>query len=74
MFLQFPAFEEEAVINSSLYDLDNILCVGVFVWPQDSEPIGDFAFIKKDTTSSRCSSKVGKQGNFIPVIVLYKHK
>jgi len=70
MFLQSPAFEEEAVINSALYELDNILCVGVFVWPKDSEPIGDFAFIKKDTTSSQCSSRIGKQGKFIPGIVL----
>jgi len=54
--------EELAVINAALYDLDQILCIGLFIVPQQSNPSGNYAFIKKGDPGSGCFSEVGNKG------------
>jgi len=51
-----------------MYDLHKILCVGVYLWPKNSSPTGDYVFIEKDTASPSCYSQVGKQD--IPAHIL----
>jgi len=57
------AIEERELILTALGELDKVLCVGVKVWPMNSTPTGDFAYIRKDNSSGICNSFVGKEGD-----------
>jgi hypothetical protein len=59
-----PAYNdnERGAINNAMYYLMQVLpCVNFGIWPSNSNPSGDYIFIKKGTNNG-CSSPVGRQG------------
>jgi len=68
------ALEETELILTALGELDEVLCIGVKVWPQNSTPTGDFAFIRKDVSSGICNSEVGKEGNLSICLLVAIHE
>jgi hypothetical protein len=54
--------EEHQIINDALYELSQILCVPVLMWPQDSNPTGDYVEIIRGPADSGCWAYVGRQG------------
>jgi len=53
---------EYNIINNALYDLHVNLCIDILLWPQDSQPNGDYVFIEKGAGGSGCWSYVGRLG------------
>jgi len=54
--------EEYQIINDALYELHQILCIDVGIWPQDSNPTGDYVEIIRGASGSGCWSYVGRIG------------
>jgi len=53
---------EYNVINAALYELSQILCIDVLMWPQDPNPTGDYVEIMRGGGGSGCWSYVGRLG------------
>lgn len=52
--------EEYEVINAALYELSTHLCIQVLVWPQDSNPTGDYVEMIRGGSNTGCWSYVGR--------------
>jgi len=53
---------ERQAINDAMYELSQIIpCVGFGLWPRNSDPWGDYVYVKKGTDNG-CDSYVGKLG------------
>jgi hypothetical protein len=59
-----PAFNENerAIINNALYEIHTKICIDVLIWPSDSQPSGDYVFIKRGDSNTGCWSYVGRLG------------
>jgi len=53
---------EYDTIYAALGDLAGATCIGVYEWPQDANPGGDYVFIQRGGDGSGCWSWVGRQG------------
>ncbi|XP_021962010.1 astacin [Folsomia candida] len=53
---------EYAVINDALYELSTHLCIQILMWPQDSNPTGDYVEIMRGGADSGCWSYLGRLG------------
>ncbi|OXA60964.1 astacin [Folsomia candida] len=53
---------EYSVINDALYELSQHLCIQVLMWPQDSNPTGDYVEIMRGGSGSGCWAWVGRLG------------
>lgn len=58
------------LINEALTELNRHLCVGVWIWPQDSHPTGDYVEIKKGPEGSGCWADLGRIGNSLTQHIL----
>jgi len=54
--------DEYRVINDALYELSTHLCIQVLVWPQDSNPTGDYVEIMRGGADTGCWSYLGRLG------------
>lgn len=52
------------MLNAALAELNTHFCNGVFLWPQNSTPTGDYVEIIKGAVDSGCYADLGRQGNY----------